>query len=111
MSRKGKTAAVLIALVMALYLFTGCTQMEQGLAILHDTETLYIESEGAETRVCDLVGNTTYTIKSHRTRRKLDARQSVQANTETDTDTITIKTVYDILIVVDKTTGETVYIR
>lgn len=109
---RSKAAAVLLALVMALFALTGCTKTAPAVITLYDTETLYIEREGAETRVCDRVGNADYTFISHRA--KTDgspAAQIREASTTANTDTVEIKTVYNLIIVTDKTTGTTIYIK
>ena len=107
-----RAAALLLALVMALFALTGCTKTAPAAITLYDTETLYIEREGAETRVYDRVGNVDYTFTSHRV--KTDgspAAQIREASTTASTDTIEIKTVYNLIIVTDKTTGTTLYIQ
>ena len=112
MKRKTKAAAVLLALVMAVFSFTGCTQTAPAANTLYDTETLYIERQGAETMVYDRVGNADYTFTSHRV--KTDGSQAAQireASTTANTDTVEIKTVYNLIIVTDKTTGTTLYIK
>ena len=112
MKRKTKAAAVLLALVMAVFALTGCTKTAPAAITLYDTESLYIERQGAETRVYDRVGNADYTFTSHRV--KADgspAAQIREASTTANTDTVEIKTVYNLIIVTDKTTGTTLYIQ
>ena len=109
---RSKATALILALVMALFALTGCTKTAPAVITLYDTETLYIEREGAETRVCDRVGNADYTFISHRA--KTDgspAAQIREASTTANTDTVEIKTVYNLIIVTDKTTGTTIYIK
>ena len=113
MKTSKRAAALLISLVMALFCFTGCTKAER-VNILYDTETLYIEREGAKTRVYDRIGEARYTFTSHRVRVRQDQseaeRQSKdKAQTAADTDTIKIQTVHNIIIVTDRTTGEVYY--
>ncbi len=112
MKRKHKAAAVLLALVMAVFALTGCTKTAPATITLYDTESLYIERQGAETRVYDRIGGADYTFTSHRV--KTDgspAAQIREATTTADTDTIQLKTVYNLIIVTDKTTGTTLYIK
>lgn len=112
MKRKHKAAAVILALVMAVFALTGCTKTAPAVTTLYDTESLYIERQGAETRVYDRVGNADYTFTSHRV--KTDgspAAQIREASTTASTDTVEIKTVYNLIIVTDKTTGTTLYIQ
>lgn len=112
MKRKTKAAAVILALIMAVFALTGCTESAPAAITLYDTESLYIERQGAETRVYDRVGGADYTFTSHRVRAaKGTAAQIREAQTSTDTDTIQIKTVYGLIIVTDKTTGTTLYIK
>jgi hypothetical protein len=112
MKRKTKAAAVLLALVMAVFALTGCTKTAPAAITLYDTETLYIEREGAETRVYDRVGNADYTFTSHRVRAgQGTAAQISEAKTTTETDTIKLQTVYGVIIVTDKTTGTTLYVK
>ena len=112
MTARNKAAAVLLALVMAVFALTGCTKTQQGAITLYDTETLYIEREGAETRVYDRVGEADYTFTSHRVKTSgSPAAQISEAKTTTETDTIKLQTVYGVIIVTDKTTGTTLYIK
>jgi hypothetical protein len=98
---------------MALFALTGCTKGEADILTLHDTESLYIERQGAETRVYDRIGEAQYTFTSHRARvKKGDPAQIIkEADTTADTDTITIQTVHGLIIVTDKTAGTTYFIR
>ena len=112
MTARNKAAAVLLALVMAVFALTGCTKTAPAVITLYDTETLYIEREGAETRVYDRVGNADYTFTSHRVRAgQGTAAQISEAKTTADTDTLTIQTVHGLIIVTSKATGETIYIK
>ena len=109
---RSKAAAVLLALAMALFALTGCTDRTPAAITLYDTESLYIERQGAETRVYDRVGGADYTFTSHRVRAAKGTTARIrEAQTSTDTDTIQIKTVYGLIIVTDKTTGTTLYIK
>ena len=112
MKRTTKAAAVLLALVMAVFALTGCTKTQQGTITLYDGNGLKIEREGVETRIYDLEGEAEYTFTSHRV--KTDgspAAQIREASTTASTDTVEIKTVYNLIIVTDKTTGTTLYIQ
>ena len=112
MKRKTKAAAVILALVMAVFALTGCTDRTPATITLYDTESLYIERQGAETRVYDRVGGADYTFTSHRVRAAQGtAAQIREATTTADTDTIEIKTVYGLIIVTEKATGTTLYIQ
>ena len=112
MKRKHKAAAVILALVMAVFALTGCTKTAPAAITLYDTESLYIERQGAETRVYDRVGGADYTFTSHRVKAgQGTAAQIREASTTADTDTVEIKTVYNLIIVTDKTTGTTLYIQ
>ena len=112
MKRKHRAAAFIIALVMAVFTLTGCTDQTPAATTLYDSETLYIERQGAETRVYDRVGGADYTFTSHRVKAgQGTAAQIREATTTADTDTIQLKTVYNLIIVTDKTTGTTLYIK
>ena len=109
---RSKAAAVLLALAMALFALTGCTNDAGKVFTLYDGNGLKIERQGVETRIYDLEGEAEYTFTSHRV--KTDgspAAQIREASTTADTDTVEIKTVYNLIIVTDKTTGTTLYIQ
>ena len=109
---KRKTTALLLALVMAVFALTGCTKNEADILTLYESNGLKIEREGAQTRIYDLEGGADYTFTSHRVRAaKGTAAQISEAKTTADTDTVTIKTVYGLIIVTEKATGTTLYIK
>lgn len=109
---RSKAAAVLLALVMALFALTGCTNDAGKVFTLYDGNGLKIEREGVETRIYDLEGEAEYTFTSHRVRAaKGTAAQISEAKTTADTDTITIQTVHGLIIVTLKDTGTTLYIK
>lgn len=109
---RAKAVTVLLVLVMAVFALTGCTQAQQGTVTLYDTDTVKIEREGAQTRIYDLEGGADYSFTAHKVRTpKGQVKYVSGATVAADTDTIEIKTVYGIIIVTDKTTGETLYIR
>lgn len=88
------------------------TEAAPAATVLLDTASLRIEAEGQEMRVYDLTGETTYTITWHKTRvKKEDAQHVCQAETKATTATIEIKQAFNIVIVTDRTTGETYYIK
>ena len=107
---RSKATALILALVMALFALTGCTKAQQGTYTLYEANGLKIEREGAETRIYDLEGEAEYTFTSHRVK-KSAAEPVKEAQTTTDTDTITIQTVHGLIIVTSKATGETIYIK
>ena len=107
---RSKAAAVLLALVMALFALTGCTNDAGKVFTLYDGNGLKIEREGVETRIYDLEGEAEYTFTSHRVK-KSAAEPVKEAQTTTDTDTIKIQTVHGLIIVTSKATGTTLYIR
>ena len=101
--------AVVLALAFAC---VGCAKEQPEAVVLYDTETVCIERQGADTRIYARVGDSVYTLTAHRTRIKTDAAQDVkEASTTTNTDTITIQTVLGIIIVTDKASGKTLYIK
>lgn len=107
---RSKAAAVLLALVMALFALTGCTNDAGKVFTLYDGNGLKIEREGVETRIYDLEGEAEYTFTSHRVK-KSAAEPVKEAQTTTDTDTIKIQTVHGLIIVTSKATGTTIYIK
>lgn len=107
-----KAAALIIVLVMAVLTLTGCARGARKASVLLDTETLYIEQQGTETRVYDRAGGAAYTYTTHRTRKETGtAARITEAATKTETETITIQTAHGLIIVSDKTTGQTFYIK
>lgn len=112
MKRTTKAAAVFLALIMAVFSFTGCAKDASKEIILYNTESLYIERQGAKTSIYDLEGNATYTINRHRAREKKNASAWIsKARTIADTDTIHIQTVHGLIIVTSKANGAALYIR
>lgn len=107
---RSKAAAVLLALVMAVFALTGCTNDAGKVFTLYDGNGLKIEREGVETRIYDLEGEAEYTFTSHRVK-KSAAEPVKEAQTTTDTDTIKIQTVHGLIIVTSKATGTTIYIK
>ena len=107
---RNKAAALLLALVMAVFALTGCTKTTSEVLTLYDSTGLKIERQGAETRIYDLEGEAEYTFTSHRVK-KSAAEPVKEAQTTTDTDTITIQTVHGLIIVTLKDTGTTLYIK
>lgn len=106
-----RLAAFIVSLAMAAVFLVGCTDAQQDAVTVYETDTLKIERQGAETRIYDLVGDSEYTFTTHRTRVKKDAAQDAQeARISTATDTITISTVYNIIIVTTAD-GKTLYVR
>ncbi len=106
-----RLAAFIVSLAMAAVFLVGCTDTQQDAVTVYETDTLKIERQGAETRIYDLVGDSEYTFTTHRTRVNKDAAQNVQeARISTATDTITISTVYNIIIVTTAD-GKTLYVR
>ena len=102
----------MLAIITALFALTGCRNSAADKMTIHDTNTLKIEREVAKTTVYDVAGDAQYIFTTTRTRTpKGTAAQISEAKTTTDTETIRLQTVYSMIIVTDKTTGETFYIR
>lgn len=110
MRKLTKAAAVLLALVLAVFALTGCTKTGGEVLTLYDANGLKIEREGAQTRIYDLEGDAAYTFTAHRVK-KSAAEPVKEAQTTADTDTITIQTVHGLIIVTSKATGTTLYIK
>lgn len=105
-------AAAAICLLAAVFALVSCATATAKEITIHDTETLKIAQSGHITTVYDLAGNAEYSFITRRVRTQPGAAENVrQAATQTETETIRIQTVYGILIITDKTTGEVVYIR
>ena len=112
MNNRLKATALLLALVMAVFALTGCTKDGGEVVTLYDTNALKIEQEGAETRIYDLEGDAEYTFTSRKVRAARGTIAHIsEAKTAADTDTVTVQTVYGVIIVTVKETGETLYIR
>jgi uncharacterized lipoprotein NlpE involved in copper resistance len=107
MKTRNRIAALVLVLMMAAAVLVGCTNRQQDTVTIYETDALKIERQGAQTRICDLVGNSTYTFTTHRTRASKDAVQ--EAQTTAKTETIEIKTVHGIIIVT--TDAGTIYIK
>lgn len=98
------TAAVLIAAMMLT--LAGCRSQER--TTLYQSDSITVERQGRTTYILEAETGNTYTCKLTRSTNRTEART---AATGTNTDTISIKTVFNIIIVDVKATGETVYIR
>lgn len=107
---KSKVFALMLALTMAVFALTGCTNSKGEVLTLYDANGLKIEREGAQTRIYDLEGDAEYTFTTHRVK-KSTAEPVKAAQTTADTDTITIQTVHGLIIVTSKATGTTLYIK
>ncbi|MBR4824791.1 MAG: hypothetical protein IKZ86_08320 [Spirochaetaceae bacterium] len=107
---KSKVFALMLALTMAVFALTGCTNSKGEVLTLYDANGLKIEREGAQTRIYDLEGDAEYTFTTHRVK-KSTAEPVTAAQTTADTDTITIQTVHGLIIVTSKATGTTLYIK
>ena len=79
-------------------------------AVLYESDALRIEREGARTHIFDLIGNETYTFTAKRVK-KSGADRAKTARETANTETVTIKTVYDLIIVTEKSSGKTLYVR
>lgn len=106
---KSKAAAVIAALALIALILTGCTA-QKGAVILYESNTLKIEREAAETRVFDLTDGATYTFTARRVK-KADVKPVQAATVTADTETINIQTVYGLIIVTEKATGKTLYVK
>lgn len=109
--RKQANKAAIIAAVWALFSFTGCKKAAADVTTIYDSDRLKIEQQGANTYIYDLAAGTDYSFTRSRQRKKAGtAAQIREARTTTDTKSLTIQTVYSLIIVTVKSTGETLYI-
>ena len=109
---KRTKAAVLLAVIAAIFALTGCEKAQQDSYTLYDTNGLKIEKQGAETTVYDLEGGAEYAFTTHKTHQKKGAAAEIcEARTTADTGTIKLETVHNLIIVTQKSTGKTLYIE
>lgn len=113
MKARHRAAAFLILLVVALFALTGCQNSTPDKITLYETNVLKIEREGLQTYVHDIDSGADYVFTSHRVRTSHGdpAAQISEAKTTADTDAIRLQTVFNMIIVTDKTTGTTIYIK
>ena len=115
MKRKHNAAAALLALTMAVFALIGCTKTAPAVNTIYESNALKIDQQGAETRIYDLEGDAEYTFTTYR-RRVLrgtagTAAQVTEGKTTADTDTIKIQTAHGLIIVTEKTSGTTLYVK
>lgn len=101
--KKIAVAVLIAAIVLTL---AGCRS--QGRTTLYQSDSITVERQGRTTYILEAATGNTYTFRQTRATKKGEART---AATSTNTDTISIETVFNIIIVDVKATGETVYIR
>ena len=103
-------ALMLTVVVLALTL-AGCAR-ERELVTIWSSDTLRIEREGRTLHVHDLAGCSCYTLGITHIKRTPESTQEVQtARSLVDTATVTIEAAHKLIIVTDKASGETIYIR
>jgi len=91
---------------------TAATEGTNAATVWIDTGSLRVEAEGQEIRVYDLTGGQTFTFTLHKTRvKKTDVQHVCEATTTATTATIEIKKAHNLIIVTDRTTGQTYYIK
>lgn len=101
-----KKIAAVILLLALLITATGCRSMER--VTIYQDESIAVDRQGRTTYITETKTGNTFSCKQTRTRSTSDART---ASTGTNTDTISIKTVFNIVIVDEKDTGQTIYIK
>ena len=107
MQKRQRTLALIVALAVVLML-AGCTQHREPVTIW-SSDTLVIDRQGKTLYVRDLTGGTTYTLGTKRVRKT--GQEAQEAKSLVNTDTIRIETARRVVIVTDKTAGQTVYIQ
>ncbi len=107
MQKRQRTLALIVVLAVVLML-AGCTRQQEPVTIW-SSDTLVIDREGKMLHVHDLTGGTTYTLGTKRVRKTQQEAQ--EAKSLVNTDTIRIETARRVVIVTDKTAGQTVYIQ
>lgn len=100
-SKSAKAAAALCLLLCA-----GCIRSEP--VTLLETENIIVERSGTETRVYDRTGHV-YTFTRGRGRSAGGAYRT--AETAVETDTIKLQTVYGLIVIEDRQSNETYYIK
>ena len=101
-----KKIAVAVLIAAIVLILAGCRSQDR--TTLYQSDSITVERQGRTTYILEAATGNTYTCKLTRSTNRTDART---AATGTNTDTISIKTVFNIIIVDVKATSETVYIR
>lgn len=79
-----------------------------------ETETLTVTQQGRIITVTDSTSGEQYTFAQHRVKRPqnaVEAQQRMIARTAVDTDTMSVQTVHDLLIVTEKQSESIYYIK
>lgn len=106
-----RTIAMVLAVVVLALTLAGCARRREPVTIW-SSDTLRIEREGCTFRIHDLAGGGSYTLGITHIKRTPGITQEVQtARSLVDTETITIETAHKLIIVTDKASGKTLYIR
>lgn len=111
--RSKRAAAIIMAVIMAVFFLIGCTQRVEIPAeafTVYETNSLKIVRQGAKTDVYDLAGNAHYGFTKKKVRKDPDAPKIREAKTGADTDTIKIQIFGGWILVEDKTAGKTIFI-
>ena len=107
MKRLIKTLAVLLALTM---LLAGCRSSREPVTI-YSGDYFTVTRQGRETRIVDIQTGETYTFITRRIKRPQTATEAAQMKTAADTETLTIKSAYNVITISVKATGEVYLFR
>lgn len=109
-------AALIVALIISAAAY-GAYQLhrhQQEPRTVYEDAYITVTHAGRATIVLDSISGREYTYTTTRRKRATDpaeAAQRAKIKTGTNTDTIRIETAYDVLIVTEKTTGDTLVFK
>lgn len=106
--------AIIAALTLAALLLTGCgtgASTEAPVVTEYSSEYFTITRQGRETCITDATTGAEYYFITRRVKRPQVAAEWARMNTAADTDTLTVKTAYNVITVTVNTTGETYLFR
>ena len=100
----------IIAAILAALLLTGCASTEAPVTE-YRSEYFTVTRQGRETCITDAATGAEYHFITRRVKRPQDAAERAQMKTTADTETLTIKSAYNVITVTVNTTGETYLFR
>ena len=101
----------IIAAAILAALLTGCASTEAPAVTVYADEYFSVTRQGRETCITDTATGAEYHFITRRVKRPQDAAEWAQMKTTADTDTLTIRNAYNVIIVTINATGETYLFR
>lgn len=104
----------IIAATLAALLLTGCgtgASTEDPAVTVYAGENFSVTRQGRETCITDATTGAEYHFTTRRVKRAQDAAERARMKTAADTDTLTIRNAYNVIIVTINATGETYLFR